>query len=170
VIQPPEIRHRVLFASENIEVIEIGVPAEHVTTIDHDLELPTSELRPDRTFEGQRFVHHEAHDAEWGTFRLPGFVSRDTTISYNTQAVAGVQIVKRGLGTPVWATHDSDIHFTFVLEGTLTLEGADQSAQELGAGDAFVIPPGMPTCYTAPSEDIELLEVSLPGVFETKLV
>ena len=36
VIQPPEIRHRVLFASENIEVIEIGVPAEHVTTIDHD--------------------------------------------------------------------------------------------------------------------------------------
>ena len=170
VIQPPEIRHRVLFASENIEVIEIGVPAEHVTTIDHAMKLPTSKLRPDRTFEGQKFVHHEAHDAEWGTFRLPGFVSRDTTISYNTQAVAGVQIVKRGLGTPVWATHDSDIHFTFVLEGTLILEGADQSAQELGAGDAFVIPPGMPTCYTAPSEDIELLEVSLPGVFETKLV
>ena len=39
VIQPPEIRHRVLFASENIEVIEIGVPAEHVTTIDHALRV-----------------------------------------------------------------------------------------------------------------------------------
>ena len=24
------------FASDNIEVIEIGVPAEHVTTIDHE--------------------------------------------------------------------------------------------------------------------------------------
>ena len=34
VIQPPKIRHKVLYASDNIEVIEIGVPAEHVTTID----------------------------------------------------------------------------------------------------------------------------------------
>ena len=57
-----------------------------------------------------------------------------------------------------------------MLEGTLTLEGADQPDQVLGAGDAFVIPPGMPTCYKASSEDIELLEVSLPGVFGTKLV
>ncbi len=39
-IQPPEIRHRVLEASDNVEVIEIGVPAEHVTEIDHDMELP----------------------------------------------------------------------------------------------------------------------------------
>jgi quercetin dioxygenase-like cupin family protein len=30
-VQPPEIRHRVLHASDGIEVIEIGVPAEHVT-------------------------------------------------------------------------------------------------------------------------------------------
>ena len=36
MIQPPEIRHRVLYASDNIEVVEIGVPAEHITTIDHD--------------------------------------------------------------------------------------------------------------------------------------
>ena len=38
-IQPPEIRHRVLEASDGIEVIEIGVPAEHVTEIDHDMTL-----------------------------------------------------------------------------------------------------------------------------------
>ena len=170
VIQPPEIRHRVLFASENVEVIEIGVPAEHITTIDHDMVLPTTELRPDRAFEGQKFVHNEAHGAEWWPFRLPGFIVRDTTISHNTQAVAGVQVVKRGPGKPVWATHNSDIHFTFVLQGNLTIEGLDQPAQQLGTGDAFVIPPGMPICYASPSEDIELLEVSLPGVFETKLV
>ena len=78
--------------------------------------------------------------------------------------------MKRGPGKPVWATHNSDIHFTFVLQGNLTIEGLDQPAQQLGTGDAFVIPPGMPICYASPSEDIELLEVSLPGVFETKLV
>ena len=46
-IQPPEIRHRVLEASDGIEVIEIGVPAEHVTEIDHDMTLPTPDLRPE---------------------------------------------------------------------------------------------------------------------------
>ncbi len=56
-IQPPEIRHRVLEASDGIEVIEIGVPAEHVTAIDHEMTLPTPHLRPDREWQGQRFVH-----------------------------------------------------------------------------------------------------------------
>ena len=46
-IQPPEIRHRVLYAADGIEVIEIGVPAEHVTEIDHAMTLPTRS-RPDR--------------------------------------------------------------------------------------------------------------------------
>ena len=41
VIQPPKIRHRVLESSENLQVIEIGVPAEHVTTLDHEMTLPT---------------------------------------------------------------------------------------------------------------------------------
>ena len=47
-IQPPEIRHRVMEASEGIEVIEIGVPADHITEIEHEMTLPTDQLRPDR--------------------------------------------------------------------------------------------------------------------------
>ena len=31
VIQPPEIRHRVLESSDGLEVVEIGCPADHVT-------------------------------------------------------------------------------------------------------------------------------------------
>ena len=169
VIQPPEIRHRVLFASDNIEVIEIGVPAEHITTIDHDMELPTPKFHPDRKFNKQKFVHSKVSDANWTTFRLPGFVSRDTKISENTQGIAGVHVIKRGKGKPVWSSHKTDIHFTFVLHGGLTLEGEGQTAQELKPGDAFVIPPEMNVRYSNPSEDIELLEVSLPGVFETQL-
>ena len=94
VIQPPEIRHRVLYASDNIEVIEIGVPAEHVTTIDHDMDLPNSGYHPEREFEGQRFVHHKADTALWEPHRLSGFQSRDTAIAKNTKDVAGVQVVK----------------------------------------------------------------------------
>ena len=48
VTQPPGIRHRVVEASPSIEVIEIGVPAEHVTTIDHEMTLPNGKGDPAR--------------------------------------------------------------------------------------------------------------------------
>ena len=166
-IQPPEIRHRVLEASDGIEVIEIGVPAEHITEIDHEMTLPTPHLRPDREWQGQRFVFNQAKDANWQPARLPGFVSRDTTIAANTQNVAGVQVLRRGQGDPQWTTHDADIHFTFVMEGTMTLEGEGKAPYALEPGDAFVIPPGMATRYADPSDDLELLEVTLPGSFRT---
>lgn len=169
VIQPPEIRHRVLYASDEIEVIEIGVPAEHVTTIDHEMQLPNGPAWPERLFQGQRFVHHRAEEAEWRPFRLPGFESRDTTIARNTQDVAGVHVARRAEGEPRWSVHDADILFTFVMAGAMVLEGEGRDPFLLGPGDAFVVPPGMRTRYAEPSDDIELLEVSLPGWFETRL-
>ncbi|MCR9125505.1 MAG: cupin domain-containing protein [Rhodobacteraceae bacterium] len=169
VIQPPGIRHRVLFASDNIEVIEIGVPAEHITTIDHHMTLPNGPANPDRVFDGQRFVHHQAADAEWRPFRLPGYTARDTTIARNTGNVAGVQVVRSAGGDSVWARHDCDILFGFVMEGSATLEGEGKPPFALSAGDAFVIPPDMRTRLAGPSADFELLEVSLPGAFGTHL-
>ena len=166
-IQPPEIRHRVIEASDGIEVIEIGVPAEHITEIDHAMDLPTPHLRPDRTWQGQRFVHNLARDALWQPFRLPGFVARDTTIAANTGGAAGVQVVRRGQGTPAWARHDADILFGFVIAGDVTLEGEGKDPFRLSRGDAWVIPPGLATRWADPSDDVELLEVSLPGHFAT---
>lgn len=166
-IQPPEIRHRVLEASDDLQVIEIGVPADHVTEIDHEMTLPTPHLRPDRVWQGQRFVHNIAARADWQPFRLPGYICRDTTIAENTQNVAGVQVVRRGEGTPVWATHDCDILFGFVMGGHVTLEGEGRDPFALEPGDAYVIPPGMRTRLSQPTDDIEILEVALPGVFET---
>jgi quercetin dioxygenase-like cupin family protein len=167
-IQPPEIRHRVLRAGDDLQVIEIGVPAEHVTEIDHDMALPTPHLRPERQWRGQRFVCSKAGDADWLPFRLPGYVARDTTIAANTGNVAGVQVVRRGSGVPVWARHDADILFGFVMAGRVTLEGEGHDPHGLQAGDAFVIPPEMRTRLSGTSDDFELLEVTLPGNFRTK--
>ncbi|WP_299969001.1 cupin domain-containing protein [uncultured Roseobacter sp.] len=170
VIQPPEIRHRVLYASDNIEVIEIGVPAEHVTTIDHEMTLPNGPARPDRVFQGQRFVHHRAEGAPWQPFRVPGFQSRDTTIAAHTRDVAGVHVVRAGQGAAPWVRHGADILFTFVMAGEMTLEGDEQAPHALTAGDAFVVPPGMATRYRDVSADLELLEVALPGAFRTDVL
>jgi len=166
-IQPPEIRHRVVEASDGIEVIEIGVPAEHVTEIDHEMALPTPHLRPEREWQGQRFVHNVGATGEWHPFRLSGYAARDTTIAENTKDVAGVMVVRKGQGTPEWVRHDADILFGFVMSGEMLLEGEGKRPYRLTAGDAFVIPPGMATRWAAPSPDFELLEVTLPGRFRT---
>lgn len=170
VTQPPGIRHRVMHASAEIEVIEIGVPAEHVTTIDHDFTLPNGKGDPAREWDGQRFVHHVKEGAVWRPFRMPGFTARDTGITAGTKGVAGIQVVRADEGTPVPATHDADIHFTFVMEGTMTLSAEGQEDRDLQPGDAFVVPPGMVTKYRDCSDDLELLEVALRGDFNTTLV
>jgi quercetin dioxygenase-like cupin family protein len=63
VLQPPRIRHQVLECSPGLEVIEVASPAEHATAADPDLALPTAARRPERVFDGQRFVHHRAAGA-----------------------------------------------------------------------------------------------------------
>ena len=169
-IQPPEIRHRVLEASDGIEVIEIGVPAEHVTQIDHDMTLPTPQLRRDREWQGQRFVHNQGGGAPWQPFRIPGFVARDTTINANTKGVASVMVARPDGATAPWTRHEGDILFTFVMSGEMTLEGEGKDPFRLSPGDAFVIPPGLATRYSEATDDLELLEVSLPGSFATAVL
>ena len=146
-IQPPEIRHRVLHASDGIEVIEIGVPADHVTEIDHQMNLPTPWFRPDREWQGQRFVHNVGSKGVFNPFRIPGFEARDTTINDNTNGVASV-MVARPISAAPWTKHQGDILFSFVLSGEMTLEGEGKDPFRLVPGDAFVIPPGMATRYS----------------------
>lgn len=168
VVQPPQIRHRVLEASENLQVIEIGVPAEHVTTVDHEMTLPTSRLEPDRGFGGQTFCRSELEKAVWTPWRLQGFEARETGIGAATAGVASVQVA-RPVGRPHGqvTSHTSDILFTFVLSGSVTLHGNGHGANALSEGDAYVIPPHMHTALTGCSEDLRLLEVSLPAEFDT---
>ncbi len=170
VTQPPGIRHRVVEASPEIEVIEIGVPAEHVTTIDHTMTLPNGTGDPEREWDGQTFVHHLKDKATWTPFRIPGFITRDTGITAGTKGVAGIQVVRRGDGEPPASRHDADIHFTFLMEGHMRLEAEAQEPRDLTAGDALVIPPGMVARYADCSTDLELLEVALRGDFTTTLL
>ncbi|WP_282047676.1 cupin domain-containing protein [Roseibium album] len=169
-IQPPEIRHRVMHAADGIEVIEIGVPAEHVTEIDHEMTLPTPFERPDREWQGQKFVHNLARGSTFEPFRIPGFEVRDTSISDNTRGVASVMVARATGEASPWTRHDCDILFNFVLAGEMTLEGEGKDPYRLSAGDAFVIPPDMATRYTGATTDLELLEVSLPGRFKTEVL
>lgn len=170
VIQPPEIRHRVLEASDNVEVLEIGVPAEHITSIDHEMDLPNPTINPNREWQGTRFIHHKVDEAIWAPWRIPGWESRDTGIRRATRGIAGVHVARPVSGAERMPTsHDTNILFTFVKEGTLTLEVTGEKPVELAAGDAFVLPPFLKVSYVNPSNDCELIETALQADFETDL-
>jgi len=169
VTQPPEIRHRVLEASDNLEVIEIGVPAEHMTTIDHEMDLPTKECLPEREFQEQRFCHHISKKALWNSWRIDGFEYRDTGINEATNEIASVKVA-RALNTtakPQLISHDADIMFAFIMQGEMELNANGHNPQFLKKGDACVIPPHLKHQISNFSDDLELLEVALPGNFET---
>ncbi|PTE13474.1 cupin domain-containing protein [Pseudogemmobacter blasticus] len=173
-IQPPQIRHRVVESGGGIEVIEIGVPAEHVTEIDHAMTLPTPDLRPDREWDGQKFVHNVGATGAFHPFRIPGFEARDTTVDAATRGVASVMVARPMTNAFAaqhpWTAHAGDILFTFVMSGHMLLEGEGKAPFRLSPGDAFVVPPGLATRYSEMTEDLQLLEVSLPGNPPTRVV
>ncbi|PCH96258.1 MAG: cupin [Bacteroidetes bacterium] len=170
VTQPPQIRHRVLEASDNLEVIEIGVPADHMTTIDHDMNLPTSEYLPDREFQGQKFCHHQVDEAQWNLWKMQGFEFRDTGIEIATAGMVSVHVARvlENTKKTQTITHDADILFTFIMEGEMMLGADDREPIQLRNGEAFVIPPNFKYQLINWTEDLELLEVSLPGNYNTQ--
>ena len=64
VLQPPEIRHRVLECTAGAEVIEVSMPAEHETWVEHELTLPNRTLDTARIFGTQPFIRKIAVSAK----------------------------------------------------------------------------------------------------------
>lgn len=168
VLQPPQIRHRVLESSPGLEVIEIGSPAEHETHADPATSLPTGKLLPQRDYGGQRFVRHQAALAQYSPWRLAGYEYRDIGIAAATYGLTSVHAVRpaKGVataGTPALNQHQDEMLFFFVLEGRVVLRLDGQEERLAQAGDAITIPPGLAYGLSQPSADLELLEVILHG-------
>lgn len=161
VLQPPEIRHRVLESSPGLEVIEISCPAVHETWADHEIQLPTREVLPERLFGGQRFVRHCARTARWTPWRLDGFEASDTGIAAATNGLAAACFVKSNLGFTAMAHgHAGELLFLFLLQGELSLNSHGGGNHQLQAGDSCVIPAGVDYTLRA-GAGLEMLEVSL---------
>ena len=163
VLQPPEIRHRVLECSAGLEVVEIGSPAEHMTLLDHDLPLPTGRHLPERDYGGQRFVLHRAEAARCAPADMAGFEARDLGIAQATGGLAEVAVLRQAAeDIDVTTRHTGEFLFHFVLDGSMSLAVDGAEAAELAAGDCFTLPKDLPFRIGAASGPLELLRVRLP--------
>jgi len=163
VLQPPHIRHKVLETSNGLEVIEISTPSEHVTAIDNDLDLPMSRVDTHRLFHEQRFCHFQQSGAQWQPHRVPGFAAADTGVMQASAGVAGASLLRASGTVRTYSTqHTANALFNYVLAGSVRI-----NKQLLVAGDAFTLPPGVAYTVGDISADLAMLEVSLPGAFDS---
>jgi quercetin dioxygenase-like cupin family protein len=157
VLQPPEIRHRVLECGPGTEVIEVGSPAVHETVADPSMELPTPAR--DRLFGGsQSFVRHELARARWD--RASSFLVSDLGTGAATNGLAVARVLRCIDGVAAERrTHDGELLFSFVLQGSARLACDGHSAERIGSGDAFVVPAGTAFALEDRSSDLEVFEL-----------
>ena len=163
VLQPPQIRHRVLESSAGLEVIELGCPALHETFADPELPLPNAVVNPSREFSGQRFVFHQAQGATWEP-SPGGFETRRFGLREATDGLAEASVLRTtDLDAPgeMWS-HNREFEFLFVLDGSVALRHGDETST-LMIGDNVVVPAGMRYSLVDASADLQMLQVALPG-------
>ncbi|HEX5238084.1 MAG TPA: cupin domain-containing protein [Sphingomicrobium sp.] len=156
VLQPPEIRHRVLESSRGLEVVEITAPAVHATYADHAMELPNGVTQA-RGLGSQRFLLHSASKTPWTSFG--GGEAQETALSDATDGLAELRTIRPiGSGPIEFGAHDGELVFGFVLDGSAELEFG--GTQQLSPTDSFVIPPGEHWRIANPSADFRLLHIT----------
>ena len=167
VLQPPEIRHRVLEASPGLEVIEVGCPALHETIADWKLTLPNGTGSTDRTWDRQRFVRHVAAGSRSHPWHIAGWEYRDTGIAAATNDLAAARVVRAGASAARGLAHtvpeDREFTLLVVLTGSVRFEIEGYGTVELGNGSSVALPARTTYSLVGPSDELELLEVALPG-------
>ena len=156
VLQPPEIRHRVLESSPGLEVVEITAPAVHATYADHAMELPNGAAHA-RAFGSQRFLLHVASETPWTAFG--GGEAHETGLSDATGGLAELRTLRATSRQQIeFPAHAGELVFGFVLDGSAELEF--DGTHQLSPTDSFVIPPNQPWCIGGASDDFRLLHIT----------
>ena len=165
VLQPPEIRHRVLESSDDLEVIEIGAPAEHETFAEHQITLPTAQLRPDREFSGQRFVRHVAEQTPWLPWRHSGFEARNTGIDAAALGYASAMTIRAEKSAVIAESkRQHELMFMFVLSGSATLTTSNaREPKQLQAGTSVTLPSLLDYKLEVVADNTQFLIVELPA-------
>ncbi|MEM9041265.1 MAG: cupin [Actinomycetota bacterium] len=172
VVQPPEIRHRVLRSSPGLDVIEVGCPAEHDTIADHVLPLPNDRVDPNRVFGGQRFVHPHRVDREPVAWVIDGVAARPSRLGEATDGLGDLitlSVDRAAIGRPVSVAREAEfVQLVSVGPGSGTIavgvpDGSGEREVVLDRFAAVAFPGGAIWRWTAVDDGHEVVLVELPS-------
>ncbi|MEO1190190.1 MAG: cupin domain-containing protein [Pseudomonadota bacterium] len=114
-----------------------------------------------------------AKDASFETGGLRDyFAYRDLGIARATEGKAGAQVIRAVPGkTPPNARHTHALEFQmiYILKGWARFWYEGHGEVLLEAGDCVHQPPGILHSQSAQSDDLEILEITLPAEFKTEM-
>ena len=116
-----------------------------------------------------RLTHATEETAPLVAGRRPFFKYRDLGVTAATDGLMRAQVtlatgVMRQTG---WHYHICDAESIYTLRGWIDLQFEDGRVIRVDTGESLLIPPGLKHNETAISEDLELLEVSVPAKMAT---
>jgi len=160
VLQPPGIRHRVLATSPGFDIVELGCPADHLTTFDHEMTLPNGTYG-DHLWGAQRFVFSSPGDfAE--AWDHPGFSSDDSGIRAATNGIVDVRRVQTSYRVDTCPLTPHDFRFLFVMDGDINVIVSDGTTHHLESGDSIALPQAAQAQVTQGATNATLLDVLVP--------
>ena len=113
------------------------------------------------------FSLHKAKDSAFESEGLRAFFEyRDLGISQATEGRFGAHVIraKQGEGAkPHWHKHDLEFQMVYVTKGWVRFEYEGVGEVLLEPGDCVHQPPGIVHREVAHSDDLELIEITLPA-------
>jgi mannose-6-phosphate isomerase-like protein (cupin superfamily) len=127
----------------------------------------------DPGFPKGRFDIAEAKEADWQVGLRPHFAYRDLGIAAATQGKVLAQVIRarrpcEGPGDE--HTHSLDFQMVYVLRGRMRTYFEGVGERTLEAGDCMYQEPGIKHRVLDYSDDLEVLEITIPAEFETRTV
>jgi quercetin dioxygenase-like cupin family protein len=111
-----------------------------------------------------------ARDADWDAGLREFFAYRDLGVADATQGRVGAHVIRaRGASDAPGERHRHALEFqlVYVLRGWVDFDYDGTGRVRLEAGSSVVQPPGVRHAELAHSDDLEMLEITLPAEFPT---
>ena len=120
-----------------------------------------------RPAEGMKLAISSAKDARYvpGRRHFFRYLTDATGGKMRAQVTSAKSAMDRATG---WHYHTREMQFVYILKGWVDLEFAGGRKERFGVGDSVMIPGGLPHQEIATSDDLELVEVSVPAEMGTK--
>ncbi|MES2401624.1 MAG: cupin domain-containing protein [Pseudomonadota bacterium] len=116
------------------------------------------------------FTVNHARDAGFERGLRSFFEYRDLGIKEATEGKVVAHVIRAAAGGKFSGqphAHGTSFQLVYVLKGWIEFEYEGQGIVRLEAGSSVYQPPGIRHCEVGHSEDVEMLEVVMPGDFAT---
>ena len=121
----------------------------------------------------EHFVATHAQNATFQRGLRSFFEYRDLGIAAATEGRVVAHVIRAAQGAEFSSQphlHRTQFQLVYILKGWIEFEYEGQGVVRLEAGSCVYQPPGIRHRELGHSEDVEMLEVVMPGDFETELV